>query len=193
MTVDQRRSRSTVDRVPEALDALERSVANPRLAFERTAGDEFQGLLEGACDVIDAVTVLARLGGWSIGIGAGTVEEPLPTSTREARGPAFLCAREAVEVARRRRPPPLAVRARSVAAAREAEATLRLLLVVLAHRSPRTWEAVDLVRAGATHAEAAPGLGITRQAVSQRLAAAHLDIEDGVRPVVRRLLERADS
>jgi hypothetical protein len=191
LTVDQRRSRTTGDRVPEALSALAREVPHPRLAFERTAGDEFQGLLSNAGEVLSAVTALSRLGGWSIGIGAGDVTEPLPDSTREARGPAFIAAREAVETARRRSRPRLAVRGPDVVTARHAEAGLRLLLLVLDGRSRPAWDAVQLVHRGATHSAAAETLGITRQAVGQRLAAGHLELEQESRSLMEYLLTRA--
>ncbi|MCW2701062.1 MAG: uncharacterized protein JWQ45_2597, partial [Blastococcus sp.] len=72
------------------------------LAFERTAGDEFQGVLAEADDVVDTVLELVRLGGWSIGVGAGPVQTPLPASTRAGAGPAFLSARRAVDAAKQR-------------------------------------------------------------------------------------------
>ncbi|MGF1661584.1 MAG: hypothetical protein ACFCVG_03795 [Kineosporiaceae bacterium] len=191
LTVDQRGSRRTGDRVPQALAALAREVPHPRLAFERTAGDEFQGLVSSADEVLDAVSTLSRLGGWSIGIGAGEVSQPLPDSTREARGPAFIAAREAVESARRRPRPRLAVRGPDVVTARHAETGLRLLLLVLDARSRPAWEAAELVRRGATHSAAAEALGITRQAVGQRLAAGHLELEQEARPLMEYLLTRA--
>lgn len=193
LTVDQRSSRTTRDRVPEALAALQSSVPQPRLAFERTAGDEFQGVLSEADDVIDAITTLSRLGGWSIGLGVGSVTEPLPVDTRAARGPAFIAARHAVEFARRRRPPWLAVRGADPLTAGHAEAALRLLLLVLDTRSRSAWEAVDLVRGGATHSAAAHALGITRQAIGQRLAAGHLEVERDARPLMIHLLGRANA
>jgi hypothetical protein len=191
LTVDQRGSRRTGDRVPEALAALGSAVPHPRLAFERTAGDEFQGLVVSAGEVLDAMTTLSRLGGWSIGIGVGDVAEPLPGSTREARGPAFIAAREAVETARRRPRPRLAVRGPDVVTARRAEVGLRLLLLVLDGRSGPAWEAAELVHRGATHSVAAEALGITRQAVGQRLAAGHVELEQESRPLMEYLLTRA--
>jgi hypothetical protein len=40
---------------------------------------------------------VARERTWSVGIGVGPVEEPLPASTRSGRGIAFTRARRAVE------------------------------------------------------------------------------------------------
>jgi hypothetical protein len=193
LTVDQRNSRRAGDRVPEALSALPGRADGVTLAFARTAGDEFQGVLDRAGAVVDAVTTLTRLGGWSVGVGVGRVEQPLPESTREGRGDAFIAARHAVEAARRRREPRLCVRGADPAAAAAAEAALRLLLVVLSGRSAAAWQAADLVRDGTTHAEAARRLGISRQAVGQRLAAGHVEVERAAAPVVADLLRRADG
>jgi hypothetical protein len=160
------------------------------LAFERTAGDEFQGVLAGADDVVDTVLELVRLGGWSIGVGAGPVQTPLPPSTRAGAGPAFLSARRAVDAAKQR-PARLAVRGAVPADAGDAQAVLTALAVVIARRSDQAWEAISLVSAGRTQAEAAATLGVTRQAVGQRLAAGLWDLERDLRPTAARLLTRA--
>src|SRR4051812_16375621 len=108
LTIDQRHSRRSPDRVAGALAALAEAVT-PLRAFERTAGDEFQGVLADPADVVDVVLRLVRAGDWSIGLGVGPVEEPLPRSTREGRGAAFILARAAVDAAKRR-PQGIAVR-----------------------------------------------------------------------------------
>ncbi len=88
LTVDQQGSRRSPDRVGEALRRLQGTVPT-LLPFERTAGDEFQGVMAEAADVVTVVLELVRLGGWSIGVGAGPVSTPLPDSTRAGSGPAF--------------------------------------------------------------------------------------------------------
>ena len=60
LTVDQRGSRRSADRVPEALSAL--SGVPTVLRFERTAGDEFQGVLDDPAVVVDVVRRLIRDG-----------------------------------------------------------------------------------------------------------------------------------
>jgi hypothetical protein len=159
-------------------------------SFERTAGDEFQGVLDDPVVVVDIVLELVRSGGWSIGIGVGPVDEPLPASTREGRGPAFVLAREAVEAAKRH-PGGVAVRGELRREAADAEAMLTLLAVIVARRSPAAWEAIDLVTSGATATEAALKLGVSRQAVGQRLAAGHWREECEARPTAARLIGRA--
>jgi hypothetical protein len=188
LTVDQRASRRGPDRVPEALRRLNESVASV-LPFERT-GDEFQGVLAEAGDAVEVALQLVRAGGWSIGIGAGPVQTPLPATTRAATGPAFLCARRAVEAAKTR-PMRLAVRGSSPADAGDAQAVLSALAVLVERRSPQAWEAIVLVSGGVTQAQAAESLGISRQAVGQRLAAGLWELERELRPTAVRLLDRA--
>jgi hypothetical protein len=189
LTVDQRGSRRGPDRVPEVLGALNSTVPTV-LPFERTAGDEFQGVLAEPDQVVDVVLRLVRLGGWSIGVGAGPVQTPLPPSTRAGAGPAFLCARRAVDAAKQR-PVRLAVRGVVSVEAGDAQAVMTALAVLVDRRSDQAWEAIALVDGGRTQAEAATELGISRQAVGQRLAAALWDLERELRPTAARLLARA--
>ncbi len=212
MTIDQRGSRSGTDRVPELLDAL--AGVRAVRGFERTVGDEVQGVLDDADVVVDTALRVLRDGGWSVGVGAGPVDEPLPDSPREGSGSAFVLAREAVEAAKsRQRPVPVAVRGTDAQSAQDADAVLVLLGSVAARRSDAGWEAVDAILAAAdedttTHrvgtgdgAGAGPGgqdvvaraLGVSQQAVSQRLRAAMWAQESAVRPVAARLLTRAAS
>jgi hypothetical protein len=189
LTVDQRASRSSPDRVPEVLRRLNADVPTV-LGFERTAGDEFQGVLADPEDVVDVVLRLVRSGEWSIGVGAGPVQNPLPPSTRAGAGPAFLSARRAVDAAKQR-PARLAVRGVVPVDAGDAQAVLSALAVVVERRSDQAWEAIALVGAGRTQADAAAELGISRQAVGQRLAAGLWDLEGDLRPAAARLLARA--
>jgi hypothetical protein len=189
LTIDQRASRRGPDRVGAMLERLNGAVPVV-LAFERTAGDEFQGVLADPVTVVDTVLQLVRWGGWSIGVGAGPVETPLPRSTRAATGPAFLSARRAVDAAKQR-PARLAVRGAVPADAGDAQAVLTALAVVVERRSPQAWEAIELIGANRTQAEAALDLGISRQAVGQRLAAGLWDLERDLRPTAARLLARA--
>ena len=188
LTVDQRGSRRSADRVPGVLAAL--SPVPTVLRFERTAGDEFQGVLDDPAVVVDVVRRLVRDGGWSVGVGAGPVQTPLPGSTRAGAGAAFVAARTAVEAAKRR-PVRIAVRGAAVEPAADAQAVLSALAALVERRSDQAWEAIGLVEAGRTQAEAATELGISRQAVGQRLAAGLWEVERDLRPAAARLLARA--
>jgi hypothetical protein len=190
LTVDQKGSRHGPDRVADVLARL-REVPT-LLPFERTAGDEFQGVLGDPDQVVDVVLDLVRLGGWSIGVGAGPVQTPLPTSTRAAAGPAFLSARRAVDAAKTR-PARLAVRGAVPADAADAQAVLSALAAIVDRRSDQAWEAIVLVNGGRTQAEAAAELGISRQAVGQRLAAGLWELERELRPTAARLFTRAEG
>jgi hypothetical protein len=197
MVADQVGSRSAADGVPAALDAL--SGMELLLPFERTAGDEIQGLTDSAEVVVATVSRLTRLGNWRVGIGAGEVESPLPRSTRAARGTAYLAAREAIAAARHS-PTDLALTLRAdvspdrygetTPTARDAESALWLLRSVLARRSREGWELMDLLDQGLTNAQAAARLGISPSAVSQRLGrSARLEAQRGSE-LATRLLTR---
>ena len=188
LTVDQRGSRRSADRVPAALALL--NGVPTLLSFERTAGDEFQGVLDDPVVVIDVVRRLVRDGEWSIGIGAGPVQTPLPRSTRAGAGPAFIAARAAVDAAKRR-PVRVAVRGAAADAAGDAQAVLTAIAALIERRSDQAWQAIALVEDGRTQAEAATELGVTRQAVGQRLSAGLWEVERDLRPVAVRLLAEA--
>ncbi|WP_244970676.1 hypothetical protein [Gordonia jinghuaiqii] len=174
MTVDQRGSRRDVDRVDAVLARL-RDVETVR-PFERTAGDEIQGILDDPATTARLAIELTADGHWSVGIGTGPVDEPLPASTRAGRGPAFINARDAVEAAKRHRIP-FCVRGPETRWCRHAQTAGRLIADIVAARSPAGIEAVAAMRRGLTQVEAASELGITPQAMSQRLRAAGWDLE----------------
>jgi hypothetical protein len=185
LTVDARGGRAGRDRVADVLRRLEDGVPTVP-PFERTGGYEFQAVLPEAAAVVDVVLRLVRRAGCSIGVGAG----PLGTPPRGGSGPAFLSARRAVDAARQRSAR-LAVRGAVPPDAGDAQAVLTALAVVVQRRSEPAWEAIELVGAGRTQAGAAAALGISRQAVGQRLAAGLWELERELRPTAARLLTRA--
>lgn len=198
VTMDQQGSRQRGDLVEAFLahldDVCPPSAPGVVRAFERTVGDEVQGLLDDSTVVVDLVLGVLRLGGWSIGVGAGPVEEPVPASVRAAQGEALVLAREAVEAAKSRsRAVPLAVRGVAPAAAAQAEGVLVMLGALAARRSPAGWAAIDAVTAAerAPQGAVAESLGISQQAVSQRLRTALWAEETAVRPAAATLLAEA--
>ncbi len=200
MTVDQRGSRRVGDHVDELLAMLTGSAPDEARGvvrgFERTVGDEVQGVLDDAEVVVDLTLRILRSGGWSVGLGAGPVDEPLPPHARAGSGRAFVLAREAVERAKGRgRPVPVAVEAAMAERGRDCEAVLTMLAVLIHRRTDAGWAVVDTVTAlgaGATQEDVADRLGISQQAVSQRLRTALWNEEQAVRPVVARLLAEGD-
>lgn len=177
VTADQRRSRRVGDRVPAALDKLNTRPLpqGVRRRFERTAGDEIQGVCEAAEGVVTVIRRLVRSDGWRVGVGVGDIDRPLPRSTRAGSGAAFVAARRAVGLARRSPQHVAVVGARSYRhgdPARDAESALWLTCSVLRRRTEEGWEVVDLLAAGHSQVEVASMLGITESAVSQRVSRA---------------------
>ncbi|MBM7278882.1 hypothetical protein JTZ10_14070 [Gordonia rubripertincta] len=189
MTVDQRGSRTDIDRVEAVLTRLrDTDTVRP---FERTAGDEIQGVLDDPVTVARLAVELTADGHWSVGIGTGDVEQPLPSSTRAGRGAAFVHARDAVEAAKRQRIP-LCVRGPDARWCRHAQTAGRLISDIVATRSAAGVEAVALMRRGLTQADAAGVLDITPQAMSQRLRAAGWDLEPDSLDLLADALAEAD-
>lgn len=186
LTLDQRSSRSGTDEVPALLGVLA-GLPAVTLAFERTVGDEVQGVLADADGAVEAVGRVLRLGGWNVGIGLGEVDEPLPRSTREGRGTAYLRAREAVTRAKAAPHRLTVVGAPGDPDAEALETVLGLWAGLLEHRSARGWEVHDLLNEGLTHAEVASRLGISASAVSQRAQAAALADEARARALACRI------
>jgi hypothetical protein len=168
LTIDQRSSRRSPDLVPEALAALAPlPVLRP---FERTVGDELQGVLAEPERLVEVLEPLLRHQEWNVGVGIGPVEEPLPAHARAGRGAAYLHAREAVTAAKTS-PWHLRVVADDDRG-RHLESALWLWAAVLGRRTAKGWEVADLLEHDLTYDETARKLGITQSAVSQRARAA---------------------
>ncbi|CAI3795480.1 MarR family transcriptional regulator [Pseudarthrobacter sp. MM222] len=168
MTIDQRGSTTDVDRVPELLTQLSALSSSGR--FERSVGDEVQGVLELPAEVVEIALHALRGGRWYVGIGVGAVDRPLPASPREGSGPAFVAARLAVDRAkasaahvplavvpggarRGHAPSPEASAGRGAGAGEDgaracanAEAVLRLIGRLVQDRTDAQWKVVDVLR-----------------------------------------------
>ena len=194
ITVDQKSSRTRGDDVPQLLGAVhawagDRAQDPFLLPMERTVGDEVQAVLDVPATAVGLALHIQRLGGWSVGIGAGPVDLPLAATSRESSGDAFIHARAAVERARGRRVNvPLAVEGTRADRADEAEALLQLLVAVQNRRTEAGWEVVDRLATGATQRTIAADLGISEQAVSQRLRTALWEEQQRLHPLAARLL-----
>jgi DNA-binding CsgD family transcriptional regulator len=192
LTVDQRHSRRTADRVEALLRDLAPRAGDLVRPFERTAGDEVQAVVERPDVVVDLTLLLVRDRAWSVGVGIGPVDQPLPASTRAGSGPAFSHARAAVTAAKSRSTG-LAVVGADEAAARRAQTALDLVAALLQRRTDRGVEAAALAREGLSQLEVARRLGVTKQAVSQRLQAADWYLEAPGRELAAYLLSAADG
>lgn len=202
LTADQNASRRTGDQVEQILEHLAQ-ISAPLgeavvLEFERTVGDEVQGVVGTASAALTIAMELQRAQQWAVGIGVGPVER-LTTNSRSSTGPAFLHARTAVERARGKGVTvPLTVQAgppaESHAPAEEVEALVQLLAAVVRRRSDAGWEVADLLAAGTrTHRQVAAELGITPQAVGQRARTAMWSEQAAVTPLAVRLLAELDA
>lgn len=186
VTVDQRASRSAPDLVPEGIAAL--AGIDLLRAFERTAGDEFQGVLDAPEALSPVLETLLRDDAWNIGLGIGPVDLPLPDHARAGRGPAYLHARDAVTAAKSS-PWHLRV-AGPTDTARDLESVLWLWAALLDRRTDKGWEVTDLVDTGLSYDEAGRRLGISQSAVSQRAQAAGLVEGRRARELVTHLAAR---
>ena len=218
ITADQKASRRDVDRAGSVRDDLAAHYDGRLvLPVDRTSGDEVQALVADAATALDMVLRLTRAGRWSVGLGIGDVRTPLPRATREASGPAFIAARDAVTAAKRsptrfalavepspgghrapvgdaedgHRPPADAARGPLPGAA-EVEALITLLLLTRDRRTPQGWDVVDRMADGGTQRDVAAALGITPQAVSTRLRISGWRAERAAVPGLEVLLTHLD-
>lgn len=212
LTIDQRGSTTDVDRVPGLIAELRHLTPAP---FERSVGDELQGVVEHADDVVEIALHALRRGHWYIGIGIGTVHLTPGGSPREGSGSGFVAARKAVELAKGSAGQvPLSVVSGSIGRGREmppqakegamttthAQAVLRLIGRVVQQRTEAQWRIVDRLRAlqgtdggHGSQKRVAQDLGITEQSVSRALLRSGWQEEWAGRPAAAMLLERAHS
>lgn len=212
LTIDQRGSSSDVDRVPDLISALrDRTSA----AFERSVGDELQGVVEHAAEVVDVALHALRSGYWYVGIGIGNVQLASGDSPREGSGSGFVAARKAVELAKsaagqvplsvvsgtmgRGRDIPAHAREGAIASA-NAQAVLRLIGRIVQQRTDAQWRVVDRLRpfqAGdgrhGSQKHVAQELGITEQSVSRAVLRSGWQEEWAARPAAAMLLDYAHS
>lgn len=211
LTIDQRGSTSDVDRVPGLIADLHRLAP---VHFERSVGDELQGVVEHAVEVVDIVLHALRSGCWYIGIGIGAVHLAAGGSPREGSGSGFVAARRAVELAKAAGGQvPLSVVSGTMVRGKEmkphiqegamasanAQAVLRLLGRVVQQRTPAQWRVVDRLRAlsgegrHGSQKQVARELGITEQSVSRAVLRSGWQEEWAARPAAAMLLDYAHS
>jgi len=212
LTIDQRGSTGDSDRVPGLLAELPGITGSGQ--FERSVGDEVQGVVERPVEVVEIALHALRSGRWYVGIGVGAVDLPLPASPREGSGPAFVAARLAVEKAKSAAAHvPLSVVSGGMGrgampaeagpgakACANAEAVLRLIGRLVQDRTEAQWKVVDALRTlqqqdgAARHGSqrlAARKLGITEQSVSRAVLRSGWQEEWAARPAAEMLLSMA--
>lgn len=213
LTIDQRASTGDRDRVPDLITQL--AALSPAgdigAAFERSVGDEVQGVLADPADVVDAALHALRSGRWYVGIGIGHVSLAPGASSREGSGTGFVAARQAVEAAKAAGAQvPLSVVSGTMGrdagggaagdegmrACANAEAVLRLLGRLVQERTEAQWRVADaLRRIGADRhgrqKQVARELGITEQSVSRTMIRSGWQEEWAGRPAAAMLLDYA--
>ena len=218
MTIDQRGSTGAQDKVPELIARISRL---SDAGFERSVGDELQGVVADAAEVVDIALHALRTGSWYVGIGVGAVNLPPGASPREGTGAGFVAARRAVELAKAAATQvPLSVVSGSmvsgstgkesgamrgkgeewnegVRACANAEAVLRLLGRVVQDRTEAQWRVVDALGGGygehGRQKQVAAELGITEQSVSRTVLRSGWPEEWAARPAAAMLLDHARS
>lgn len=215
LTIDQRGSTSDVDRVPDLIAALRGLTPEP---FERSVGDELQGVVEQAADVVEIALHALRSGYWYVGIGIGTVLLAPGASPREGSGSGFVAARKAVELAKgaagqvplsvvsgtmirgkdTRSPEQKSAAEEGAMASSNAQAVLRLIGRLVQHRTDAQWRVVDHLRAQGdgrhgSQKQVAQELGITEQSVSRAVLRSGWQEEWAARPAAAMLLDYAHS
>lgn len=194
LTIDQRGSRVHGDKVPRLLAAL--ADIDALRGFERSVGDEIQGVIADPDAVVEVVARVLREQDWYIGIGVGDVDLPLPASSREASGNAFVAAREAVDAAKKTgERVPLSVR--TVVGsdwADAAEAVLVLCGDLVRRRSQAEWRVLDALKTSpnSTQKQVAAHLGISPQAVSKAIVRSGHHEELNGRKAARLLLNHIE-
>lgn len=193
LTVDQIDSRGSAEDAvaPILADRAGWRAAGAVLGPDRTAGDEFQLVYGDAGAALAAALRLRRSGPWSVGIGVGPVETPLPATTGAGRGDAFIAARAAVDAAKRS-PHHLGVSAPDADRAQGVAALIGLLLEVRSRRSPEGWQVADLLSEGLSQVAIAERLDVTPQAISLRARAAAVRLEREAMPALVRALGDLD-
>lgn len=206
LTIDQRGSTNDQDRVPELLEALR---SWPDARFERSVGDEVQGVLQDPAMVVEVALRALRSGRWYVGIGVGPGTMAPDASPREGSGAAFVAARKAVERAKSAAGHvPVSVVAGSrgqeaAGACANAEAVLRLVGRLVQDRTEAQWRVVDALRAKSSARRGqgagrhglqklvAEELGISEQSVSRSILRSGWQEEWAARPAVEMLLATA--
>lgn len=202
LTINQRDSRESGDRVEELLDLL--SELPTLVPFQRSIGDEAIGVVQSAHVAVEVALAAIRERRWHIGIGVGPVNPPSTTtqlessaqladqSINDAEGFGLVYARRAVNRAQRSTERiPLAVEGPDGEAAAQAEAVLRLIAQIVFTRTEAEWSVLDLLVPGVRGQQKAiaSALGISTQAVSKAIARSFWNEEWACRPAAARLLD----
>ncbi len=170
--LDQQMSSSSPDRVDEAVRRLTSAMAPGLLRKPvRTAGDEMQAVIGDPAILPSLIELDLRWGDWWLGIGIGEIES-LGETARDSRGPAFVAARAAIDAAKRRRSPPIAVSGDPPELSERLQGMCDVVAFLVARRTERQWQVIDVARATGSGSGAARLLDITPQTANEIIRAA---------------------
>ncbi|MCX7543463.1 MarR family transcriptional regulator [Corynebacterium sp. P5848] len=175
------RERRRADLVRRSAEAL--STLNGVGKFELLGVEDICAVIDSAEAVTDTTMALLSAGDWAIGIGIAPGADADPGEVRKLATTA---------IGRRCRTGVVRVYSRSNDDMGDIVAVFALLAHVLAKRTTEGREATQLMRGGMNQNEAAAELGISKQAMSQRLAAAGWSAETAGWKLAVGLLRKAD-
>lgn len=164
--------------------------------FQRSGPTVVLGSPESAEDAVGAVLHALRQRHWMVGLGIGSLYEPVPSDAQYLQGSALGYAHTALERAEHTGDRvPLSVVGNDMQLAGEAEAVLRLLGQIVATRSTAEWAVLDLLTPGLRGQQklVAAELGISAQAVSKAVVRSAWVEEWSARPAAARLLKWIDA
>lgn len=194
ITLKQRDRRDAGDTSEALLQALsEFSMLTP---VQRSGPTLLVGAPETAADTVNAVLLALRHPGWMVGVGVGSLYEPVPSDAQYLQGAALgysLTAAERAEHTGDR--VALSIVGSNTELASEAEAVLRLLGQIITKRSAAEWAVLDLLTPGVRGQQkyVAAELGISAQAVSKAVVRSSWLEELAARPAAARLLQWIDA
>lgn len=183
--------------------AYVRSVAEALAAGGRVDRAEVVGVSDLRCVAGDpelaggVILSLVQAGDFALGVGAVVGSEAEDADPSLAAAAAVIHPRQRAGSVRVRiewgDSPGIPAPGRAAEVAQDVEAAFVLLGYVLARRTEEGRAATALLRAGYSQSEAARELGITKQAMSQRLAAAGWQAEQSGWSLAVRMLARIDE
>lgn len=192
VTIDQRREKTSDIVKKDWIDDLQSLLNhNPKIAptlirkFQRTAGDETQGLIKNPASLVEILTLTQEHPKeWWIGIGVGHLER-LEKTVNASDGKALRLARQAVNKAKKNRKDwGFYVFGEEAGVI---EAVMLLLYGNIRHRSSEQWKYTQLSQSGMTATMIAKRSQKTQQTVSKLLQKANSEAESKARILLQRV------
>lgn len=191
------RPRSVTD-VADASEQLwhQLSQVDTLAPFTALSGQLLLGVPRDPDAAVDALMRVTRLNFCNIGLGIGSLYEPVPSEADLVEGKAARRALGALEAASHRgERVPICVSSGTDEMDAELEGLLRMLGQWIRTRTEAEWSVVDLLTPGVRGQQKAVAeiLGITPQAVSAAIVRSGYNDELGTRAAIARLLEFTDQ